>query len=357
MTTTADSGVQSGPKAGGRSDTMRRARSVFANSGMIPALALVIVIGTMLSPAFLTAPNLSNVLRISAVVGLLAIGQTLVILAGGGGIDLSVGSVTAAAGVVGALYQGYGLTGTIVAALATGAFFGLVNGLGVTTARLQPFIVTLATLTIARGVAFQLSNATPIYVSVPGLDYLATGVILGIPVPIVILGAALLVGQLVLSRTVYGRKLYAMGGNEEAAFFSGINVNRLRLSVYVISGLLAGLAGVLATARLSTADANFGTGYELAAIAAVVVGGAPLTGGRGSILGTGVGVLIIALFENLLNLLNVNPWTQLMVTGLIVIVVVALNRKGEAGPDRRIWKGLPLYAALVAGALLLFFVL
>jgi ribose transport system permease protein len=124
--------------------------------------------------------------------------------------------------------------------------------------------------------------------------------------------------------------------------------------VYVISGLLAGLAGVLATARLSTADANFGTGYELAAIAAVVVGGAPLTGGRGSIIGTGVGVLIIALFENLLNLLNVNPWTQLMVTGLIVIVVVALNRKGDGGRDRRIWKGLPLYAILLIGALLLF---
>jgi ribose transport system permease protein len=354
MTTTAESSVQPGPQVGVRRHPWRSIRTVFSNSGMIPALGLVIVVGAVLSPSFLTATNFANVLRISAVIGLLAVGQTFVILAGGGGIDLSVGSVAAVAGVVGALYQDYGVTGMVAAALATGGFFGLVNGIGVTAARLQPFIVTLATLTVARGVAFQLSNATPIYVKVPGLDYLANGRILNIPVPIVILVVALAIGQVVLSRTVFGYKVYAIGGNEEAAYFSGLRVDRLRLSVYVISGLLAGLAGVLATARLSTADANFGTGYELAAIAAVVVGGAPLTGGRGSIIGTGVGVLIIALFENLLNLLNVNPWTQLMVTGLIVIVVVALNRKGDGGRDRRIWKGLPLYAILLIGALLLF---
>lgn len=325
---------------------------------MLPALVLVIIVGAILSDAFLTATNLSNVLRLSAVLGLIAIGQTLVILSGGGGIDLSVASVAAASAVVGATYQGYGLTGVIVASLIAGAFFGMVNGLGVTTAGLQPFIVTLATLTIARGVAFELTNAEPIYLSTPGLSYLSTGKIGPIPVPIVIFAVALIIGQLVLSRTVFGRNLYAVGGNEDAAFGSGINVKAYRLGVYVISGLLAGLAGVLGMAQLNTADPNFGNGYELSAIAAVVVGGALLSGGRGTIIGTAVGVLIIALVTNLLNLLNVNPWTSLMVTGVIVIVVVALNRQREPGAQgRRVWGGLPLYAALVVGTFMLYFVI
>lgn len=328
-----------------------------AASGMLPALVLVIIVGAVLSDSFLTTTNLSNVLRLSAVLGLIAIGQTLVILSGGGGIDLSVASVAAASAVVGATYQGYGFAGVIIASLVAGAFFGMVNGLGVTTAGLQPFIVTLATLTIARGVAFELTNAQPIFLSTPGLSYLSTGKIGPIPVPIVIFAAALIIGQLALSRTVFGRNLYAVGGNEDAAFGSGINVKAYRLGVYVISGLLAGLAGVLGMAQLNTADPNFANGYELSAIAAVVVGGALLSGGSGTIIGTAVGVLIIALVSNLLNLLNVNPWTSLMVTGVIVIIVVALNRQREHGEDRRVWKGLPLYAALVVGTFLLYFVI
>ncbi|WP_167762070.1 ABC transporter permease [Blastococcus sp. CT_GayMR20] len=338
-----------------RTSPFATARKLFATSGMVPALVVLVIAGSLLSPAFLTSTNLSNVLRLSAVLGLLAIGQTFVVLSGGGGIDLSVASVAAAAAVVGAAFQSYGPAAVIVASLATGVFFGLVNGLGVTTAGLQPFIVTLATLTIGRGVAFQLTNARPVYIETANLSFLSTGTIGPIAVPIVIFVVTAVLGQVALSRTVLGRNLYAVGGNEDAAFGSGINVRAYRLGVYVISGLLAGMAGVLGMAQLNTADPNFANGYELSAIAAVVVGGALLSGGRGSIVGACVGVLIIALVSNLLNLLNVNPWTNLMVTGVIIIVVVALNRQqSDTGPDRRLWKGAPLYVALLLGAILLF---
>jgi ribose transport system permease protein len=322
---------------------------------MLPALIILIIVGSALSPAFLTATNFSNVLRLGAVIGLLAIGQTLVILCGGGGIDLSVASVAAASAVIGAMYQGYGLAAVIFASLLAGVFFGLVNGLGVAMAGLQPFIVTLATMTIARGVAFELTNAQPLYLSLPGLEALARGAVLGIPVPIVILAVAVVIGQILLSRTVFGRSLYAVGGNEDAAFGAGINVRNYRIGVYIISGVLAAVAGLIGTAQLNTADPNFANGYELSAIAAVVVGGALLSGGRGTIVGTVVGVVIMALVSNLLNLLNVNPWTNLMVTGVIIVVVVALNRSRAGGKKANgLLQTLPLFGALILGTVILY---
>jgi ribose transport system permease protein len=337
---------------------VEQSKRIIAASGMVPALVLLVTIGAILSPDFLSSINLSNVLRIAAPLGLLAIGETLVILSGGGGIDLSVGTVMAASAVVGAVFQRSGLGGVVAGSLAAGGFFGLVSGLGVVTAGLQPFIVTLATLTLAQGVAFELTQAQPVILTTPGLSFFSDGSIGPVPVPIAIFVFALVIGQIGLSRTTFGRTLYAVGGNEEASYASGINVRAYRLGVYIISGLLAGLAGVLGTAQLNTADPNFGAGYELQAIAAVVVGGAMLSGGRGSIAGTGIGVLIMALVSNLLNLLNVNPWTHLMVTGLIVLVVVAINHQREPGArDTRVWRGLPLYVSLIVGALLLYFVL
>lgn len=327
-------------------------------SGMLPALVLLFVVGRVLSPVFLSTTNIENVLRLSAVLGLIAIGQTFVILSGGGGIDLSVAAVAAAAGVVGAQFGDHGLAVVIITSVLAGAFFGLVNGLGVTTARLQPFIITLATLTIARGVGFELTDARPVVLDTPGLSTLSRGNVGPIPVPIVIFGVALVLGQVVLSRTVFGRNLYAVGGNDEAAFGSGVSVRAYRLAVYIISGVLAGAAGVLGMAQLNTADPNFGRGMELDAIAAVVVGGAVLSGGRGTILGTGMGVLIMSFVSNLLNLKNVNPWMNLMVTGLIVIVVVSLNAQHEPGAERtRLWQAWPLYSAIAVGAFFVFVVL
>lgn len=331
-------------------------RRLIGSSGMIPALILLLIAGTLLSDNFLSVVNLSNVLRLSAVIGLLAIGQTLVIVSGGGGIDLSVGSVAAASAIVGALFQGFGPVGVVAIALAAGAFFGLVNGLGVTTGGMQPFIVTLATFTIARGVAYQLTNAQPIYLDATGLQKLATGTLGEVPIPIFALLLAVVVTQLILSRTTYGRNLYAVGGNEEAAYASGVNVRRYRIGVYVASGLFAGLAGVFGMAQLNTADPNFGNGYELTSIAAVVVGGALLSGGKGSVVGTAIGVLIMAFLSNLLNLLNVNPWTTLMITGVIIVVVVGLNREQSRGREGRLWNGAPFYIALGAGAVALFLI-
>lgn len=332
-----------------------RAQRLINSGGMLPALLILIIVGSALSPAFLSSTNFSNVLRLSAVIGLLAIGQTLVVLSGGGGIDLSVASVAAASAVIGAMYQGYGLAAVLVASLLAGAFFGLINGLGVALSGLQPFIVTLATLTIARGVAFELTNAQPLYLSLPGLEILSRGNVLGIPVPIIILALAVVVAQAILSKTVYGRSLYAVGGNEDAAYGAGINVRNYRISVYIISGILAGLAGVIGMAQLNTADPNFANGYELSAIAAVVVGGALLSGGRGTIIGTLIGVLIMALVSNLLNLMNVNPWTNLMVTGLIIIIVVSLNRsQGEGKKTKGLVRALPLFITLVVGAVILY---
>lgn len=337
---------------------LAQARKLLVATGMLPGLIVLVIIGTIVSPAFLTGTNISNVLRISAPLGLIAIGQTLVILSGRGGIDLSVGTVMAASAVIGAGFADQGLAAVLLASLAAGAFFGLINGLGVVTAGLQPFIVTLATFTIARGVGYELTQAQPIILNLPDLSYLAHGRIWFVPVPIVIFAAVLVLGQAILSRTVFGRTLYAVGGNDEAAYASGVNVGVYRLAVYVISGLLAGLAGVLGMAQLSTADPNFGTGYELQAIAAVVVGGAMLSGGRGTIAGTAVGVLIMALVSNLLNLVNVNPWTHLLVTGLIVIIVVAASGQRDHGVrDGRVMKGLPLFACLALGAAILYGVL
>lgn len=349
VTRHTDPGVSTATKS-----RARGARDLIAASGMIPALILLLIVGHSLSSTFLTPTNLSNVLRLSAVLGLLAIGQTLVILSGGGGIDLSVANVAAASAVVGAMYQNLGPVGVVTIALLAGGFFGLINGLGVTTGGLQPFIVTLATFSIARGVAYELTNAQPLYLKTSALHPLSTGKIGPVPVPITILAVALVASHLVLSRTVFGRNLCAVGGNEEAAYASGISVRGYRIAAYTASGLFAGLAGVLGMAQLNTADPNFGNGYELAAIAAVVVGGALLSGGKGSIIGTTVGVLIMSLLSNLLNLLNVNPWTTLMVTGLIIVVVVGLNREQSRGRDNRLWHGLPLYAALALGVVLLF---
>ena len=341
-----------------RASSLDTAKRLLWATGMLPGLVALMIIGTIVSPAFLTGTNISNVLRISAPLGLIAVGQTLVILSGRGGIDLSVGTVMAASAVVGAGFADQGLYAVVLASLLAGAFFGAINGLGVVTAGLQPFIATLATFTIARGVGYELTQAQPIILNLPQLSYLAHGRLFGIPVPIVIVVIVLAVGQLILARTVFGRTLYAVGGNDEAAYASGVNVRAYRLAVYVISGLLAGLAGVLGMAQLSTADPNFGAGYELEAIAAVVVGGAMLSGGKGTIVGTGIGVMIMALVSNVLNLVNVNPWTHLMVTGLIVIVVVAVSGQREHSErDVRVMKGLPLYFGLLLGAGILYGVL
>jgi ribose transport system permease protein len=325
---------------------------------MLPALVVVLVLGSVLSPSFLTVQNFETVLKITSVVGLLAVGQTLVVLSGGGGIDLSVGAVAAVSAVVGALYAGSGLTAFIVAALLTGAFFGLINGLGVSRALLQPFIVTLATMTIARGAAFYISGGTPLIVSMPELNAISTSEVWLLPLPAVLFIGAAAVAHVVLRYTVWGREIYAVGGTEEAAYLSGVPVARRRLVVYIASGVLAGLAGVLLASFTATADANAANGYELSAIAAVVVGGTALSGGQGSIVGTLIGVLVIAFTGNILNLMNVDPFMQLLINGFIVLVAVSLEAQRRTGAARSRLPGLAImYATIGLGALVMFTVL
>lgn len=333
---------------------MATARKLMRQAGALPALVLVLVIGSVLTPYFLTADNLLNVVETAAVVGLLAVGQGFVIIAGGAGIDLSVGAAVALAAVVAARMAPYGPVGVVAGALLGGGFIGLVNGIGVALARIQPFIMTLGTMTIASGAAYFLSSSNQIRLSGANALPWLTASVLGVPVPILIFAAVVVLGQLLLSRTVFGRQIYVLGGNEEAAHFAGIPVARRRMAVYLLSGLCAGAAALLMISRLTTADPNYGAGYELAAIAAVVVGGAPLTGGVGTIRGVAIGVLVIELISNLLDILNVNPYVQLMVQGLIVIAVVSLNRRGAMAAGQTIRKSLPLAAVLVVGAVILF---
>jgi ribose transport system permease protein len=331
-----------------------RTRVVVRRAGALPALLLVLAIGYYLSPFFLTIDNMVNVVETSAVIGLVAVGQGFVIIAGGAGIDLSVGATVALACVVGARMEPYGAVGVLAGAVGAGLFVGLVNALGVAIARIQPFIMTLGTMTIAAGAAYYLSASNQIRLSGSSSLPFFTEDLAGIPVPIMVFAAFVLFGQVLLSRTVFGRQIYVIGGNEEAAHFAGIPVARRRMAVYLLSGFCAGVAALLLISRLQTADPSFGTGYELAAIAAVVVGGAPLTGGEGDIKGVAIGVLVIALIGNLLDIMNVNSYIQLMVTGLIVIVVVAINRRGEQSDKGELRRAFPLALALLLGAFVVF---
>lgn len=329
--------------------------------GMAPVLVVVIIAGSLLSPSFLTVSNFSIVLKFTSVIGLISVGQTLVILSGRGGIDLSVGAVCALSGVSAALLQHYGIFAIVLMAIASGGFIGLINGFGVTNGRLQPFIVTLATMTIASGLAFYLSNAAPMWLDVKGFAAIQTGTIAWVPIPLVLFLVAVALGTIFLRYTVQGRELYAIGGNDEASRLSGIPADRLRLLVYLLSGVLAGVASVVLMSFTQTADPNAAQGYELASIAAVVVGGTPLSGGQGSVLNSLVGVLIIAFVNNILILLNVSPWMQQMFTGFIVLIAVSLEARRATSASvtlrTRLQELLPLTITLLIGAAIVIWIL
>jgi ribose transport system permease protein len=353
------------PRSGGLGHVPGPLVSGFARlhrlSGMVPVLVIVIIAGGLLSPSFLTVSNFAIVLKFTSVIGLISVGQTLVILSGRGGIDLSVGAVCALSGVSGALLQHYGIFAIVPMAIASGGFFGLINGFGVTNGRLQPFIVTLATMTIASGLAFYLSNAAPMWLDVNGFAAIQTGTIAWVPIPLVLFLIAVALGTIFLRYTVQGRELYAIGGNDEASRLSGIHVDRLRLLVYLLSGVLAGVASVVLMSFTQTADPNAAQGYELASIAAVVVGGTPLSGGQGSVLNSLVGVLIIAFVNNILILMNVSPWMQQMFTGFIVLIAVSLEARRATSASvtlrTRLQELLPLTITLLTGVAIVIWIL
>ena len=304
------------------------------------ALALMVIALSLASPNFLTVDNTLNVLRQISINLCLSLGMTLVILSGG--IDLSVGSVLALAGAVaaGLLKNGLALPrfnllvqftvpGAIVAGIAVGLVLGWFNGLAVTRFKLPPFVATLGMLSIARGLTMLWTGGFPVTGLGDAFGRLGTGHALGIPMPVWISAALVAVFIGVTRRTRFGRHLYAVGGNERAATLSGLAVPRIKLMVYTLGGGLAAVAGLLVTARLDSATPNAGLGYELDSIAAVVIGGTSLSGGRGSILGTVLGCLIIGVLNNGLFLLNVSPFWQQVVKGVVILAAVAADKMGS----------------------------
>lgn len=294
--------------------------------GPFVALILVVIVVSLTTDRFLLPQNLSNITLQVSIVALAAIGATLVILAGG--IDLSPGSVLALTSCTLAILVknwGWPVEVAIPATLLLGALLGLFNGVLSAYLRIPAFVTTLATLTIYRGMAFLITGGTPIFSISPKLRPIFYGSFLGVPLPLYYVLAAFVLAALFLRYTVPGRAIYAVGGNESAARFTGIKVNRTRLLTFVIAGLMAGAAGVLTTARLDSGSPNYGVGLELQAIAAAVIGGASLAGGSGNIIATLFGALIVAVVQNGLNLNAVPASWQQITLGTIILMAVGLD--------------------------------
>jgi len=297
----------------------------------IIGLVIFSIIISFMSDRFMTWSNMFNVFRQTSVNAIIAAGMTFVILTGG--IDLSVGSTLAISGAVAAymLASGYSALIAVIAALVVGAAIGLANGFIISKGKLQPFIVTLATMTVFRGATLVFTDGKPISAgyeaNAEAFSNIGNGYTLGIPNPILIMALIFGVCYFILKHTTIGRYVYATGGNEEATQLSGVSVHRVKLFVYGMSGLLAAMGGIVITARLASAQPTAGTGYELDAIAAVVLGGTSLAGGVGSVMGTIVGALIIGILNNALNLLNVTSYYQLLAKGLVILIAVLLDQK------------------------------
>ncbi|MBV8707204.1 MAG: ABC transporter permease [Acidobacteriaceae bacterium] len=306
--------------------------SLLGGQGASLALGVVFLFAALRYEAFLTPENLLNVLRQNSMLGLVALGMTFVILTGG--IDLSVGSMVAVAGVIAANLSMYGLLLATVAAVGCTALLGFANGLVIARARIPPFIVTLAMMIGARGIALACTGEQSVRVNrlSTQFTFLGRGHVGPVPVPILLLAAAFFLAWLSLAHTAFGRHVYALGDNQEAARLMGLNSGRVIMAVYTLSGALSGLAGVILASRLGTGQPVAGTAWELDAIAAVVVGGTLLTGGQGGAGSTLIGVLLLGVLFNVFNLEGtISSWWQWVLRGLFLLAVVivqsTLNRR------------------------------
>jgi len=293
----------------------------------ILALIILCIIVSVISPTFLQVSNLRNLFTQISVNAVISLGMTFVILTGG--IDLSVGSIVAIAGAVCAvtIKNTGSISLGILAALFTGILVGFINGIIVSKGKIQAFIATLATQTVFRGVTYVFTGGNPVSGLGSGFVKLTNSRILGIPVPVIITIIVFAICAYVLTQTRYGRYVYAVGGNEDSSRLSGINVNRVKSWVYIISGATAAIAGIIVTSRIGSAAPTAGSGYELDAIAAIVIGGTNLVGGEGTILGTIIGVLIIGVLNNGLNLMDVSAFYQTIVKGLVILLAVLIDKK------------------------------
>jgi ribose/xylose/arabinose/galactoside ABC-type transport system permease subunit len=298
--------------------------------GILLILLAIALFLSIISPVFLTFNNLLNVVRQISINGIIAVGMTFVIIIGG--IDLSVGSIVAVAGVIAGSILSTNPSNVfyaVFAAIVASAIFGLLNGLLVSKFNIAAFVATLATMTIARGFALVYTNGKPYVLASKSFSTLGQGYLGAIPVPVVILVIVVAIMSIMLNFTKFGRYVYALGGNENATKVSGINVSRVKTWVFVVNGALAGLAGVILASRINSGQPAIGTGFELDAIAAVVIGGTSLTGGVGTISGTIIGSLIIGIINNGLNLLNVSSYYQQIVKGLIIAIAVIVDMRSK----------------------------
>ena len=295
--------------------------------GSLIGLLLLVVVISVLRPRFISAANLRNVIRIASINGLLAIGMTFVILTGG--IDLSVGAVMGCAGMYSAYFaqaaKGYPPIVAVLIGLLIGLGFGLFNGWIIAYLKVPAFVGTLGSMSIASGLTFLLTDAKPIPNLSEGFKKMGGGNLGMIPIPIMMMSVVLLVCFALLYKTRYGRYIFAVGGNLNAAHVSGIDTKKIIGSVYVIAGVLSAFAGIMTTARVTSGVTSTGKGYETDAIAAVVIGGTSLTGGKGRLWGTIVGILIMQFLSNGLDMLGVNAYYQLLVKGFVVIGAVMLD--------------------------------
>ncbi|KOO13802.1 ribose ABC transporter permease [Vibrio xuii] len=297
------------------------------------ALLFLIVVVSFLNPNFFTVDNILNILRQTSVNAIIAVGMTLVILTAG--IDLSVGSVLALCGAFAAslIAMEVPVLIAVPTALFAGAALGAISGVIIAKGKVQAFIATLVTMTLLRGVTMVYTDGRPISTgftdTADAFAWFGTGYALGIPVPVWLMVIVFASVWYVLNHTRFGRYVYALGGNESATRLSGINVDRVKIGVYAICGLLAALAGIIVTSRLSSAQPTAGMGYELDAIAAVVLGGTSLMGGKGRIMGTLIGALIIGFLNNALNLLDVSSYYQMIAKAVVILLAVLVDNKNK----------------------------
>lgn len=297
--------------------------------GPLLALLVLVITVSVMNPNFLSPSNLLNLLRQVSANGFIAFGMTFVILTGG--IDLSVGSTLALSSAFSASLIANQVNPVIAVLLGllSGSLLGAINGVLISKGKMAPFIATLATMTIYRGSTLVFTNGNPI----TGLgnsfffSFIGRGYLFGIPFPVVLMFLVFVLLYILLHKTAFGRKTYAIGGNEKAAFIAGVKIDRIKVLIYALSGLMASISGMIITSRLNSAQPNAGQAYEMDAIAAVVLGGTSLSGGRGRIFGTLIGALIIGTLNNGLNLLGVSSFYQQIVKGIVIVIAVLLDRK------------------------------
>lgn len=315
--------TQTTPQAGVRMPALLKFN--LRDAGTLIGLLIIVVTFSFLSPVFFTLPNLLNILQQSSINALIALGMTLVIISGG--IDLSVGPTAALSAVLGAtlMVAGVPVPLAILATLGVGALCGLFSGTLIAYAGLQPFIVTLGGLSLFRAIALIYTGGNPIFGIPLSFRSVVNSTLFGVPMPIVVVAVIALLLWTVMNKTPLGEYILAIGGNEEAARVAGVPVKRTKVTVYIFSGLLASLASLILIGRLGAAEPTIGNLWELDAIAAAAIGGASLMGGKGSVFGTLIGVIILGVLRNGLTLLNIQAFYQLLATGLIIIIAMLID--------------------------------